>query len=248
MPVHKVSDGRMEYAKIHIDIRKRTATFDYPEAPVSAWGTFCSLFCMFLLTWLAMVILVMSVLGLNTAGNDKLTFMTIAVPPLLLAAYYYVRHRDDLSKLMAFHAKLLRFGRVDRMHIDSLRGREYVLPCFKNLMLDYRLQGDFAAQIKTIDIFPVYYGLRPNKEKPVTWQARFVFERKPKDGCMLLEFILGVLMADKERSTPGYSQPMKGRVKPRQKGSGLYPAGFAKQKLEKNRQKKYKRTRRKRKA
>ena len=109
------------------------------------------------------------------------------IPPALFTIWLCVWNRDDVSKFSAFFTRCLRLGNIDMLHIETIRGREYVLPSFENFYLGYHLQGDFAAYLVSIDILPVYYGLK--QDELATWQAVFKFSKHPKNGCMLLEFL-----------------------------------------------------------
>jgi hypothetical protein len=182
--MHKVADGEMSFAKIHIDVKAKKAIFEYPEGTTSRGCIFMEILVSVGIVWGVMLALAMVILA--QTGNP-FTLWLLILPPIIFTTGLCLFRKDELSKFSAFYMRIMRLGHIDRLHIDSIKGCEYVLPTFENFYLGYHLQGDFAAYLVSIDIVPVYYGL--HDQELATWQAVFKFSRHPKNGCMLLEFL-----------------------------------------------------------
>ena len=187
--MNKISDGKLAFAKIHIDIKNKRAIFDYPAGVSSGHRIILEIAAIGFIFWGLPLSLFQGIY--NMSMNESITFKAefLFIPPIVFALSVYIFHKDEMSKLAALFEKLL--GHPEkRLHITEVSGRQYILPAFRNYMLDYKLYGEFAEQLLTIDIVPVKYGIEEKeKTKIYTWQAIFKFARKPKGGCMYLKFI-----------------------------------------------------------
>ena len=183
--MNKVADGKLAFAKIHIDIKGKKAIFDYPEGTPSGIYMIVDIALFTALLWAVPCLVLMACYNLSMGTQYAASTELLVLPPISFALAVYLFHKDEMSKLAAAYEGFIKGEK--RLHVHEVKGREYVLPSFKNFMLDYKLQGDFAEKLLTIDIVPVKYGIE--NPRVCTWQAIFKFRRKPTGGCMYLKFI-----------------------------------------------------------
>jgi len=95
-----------------------------------------------------------------------------------------------------YNAKLLRIirwltwrkdhrGRYIRIERDALVGRQYIIPSFQNVMLEYRATGDFSTQLRRIKVT----NLLNNGELYDDWFAIFTFTKKPVSGALYVRYL-----------------------------------------------------------
>jgi len=120
------------------------------------------------------------------------------VLPLIFASFTlylwpksgWIRHYFPIWQSM-FH-NFLRKPKI--IHIEKLNAKRYVIPLFKNIMLDYKAEGDFADKLEWINIKPIDVSDyrrsngKPFKPNDSHWMAEFLFSAIPKDGYLHIRF------------------------------------------------------------
>jgi len=113
----------------------------------------------------------------------------------LVIGRYYHKFMKIWPRLQARIARLSGQSKY-RAIVTKLDKTIYEIPMFKNVLLDYKAEGDFAKQLKKIEIVEHPFKIiRKEKGKEVEkpnqslWKAIFKFTKIPKDGKLVVNFI-----------------------------------------------------------
>jgi hypothetical protein len=59
---------------------------------------------------------------------------------------------------------------------------------FQNIVLKYKVSGDFSTQLKIIDIKAEKQIIKRNNKIVTMWMCNFIFKRKPKGGYLKVKY------------------------------------------------------------
>lgn len=113
----------------------------------------------------------------------------IMIPTLTTLNIINKKWREEkLPKHMAYLTKISRvliLNKIKKIRVtpSCLYKKQYIISNFDNIKLEYKLFGDFASNIKNINIINKY------NNNPDNWYAIIEFKTKPKSGYMQLEII-----------------------------------------------------------
>lgn len=72
--------------------------------------------------------------------------------------------------------------------VKSLDKPYFEIPLFKNMILDYDVEGDFAKYLKSIDIREHDFVMKDFEPNKYLFKAVFKFKRTPKKGKLFIKF------------------------------------------------------------
>ena len=110
---------------------------------------------------------------------------------------YFLSKNERFLKFMPEFNKHIRtfFFNYNFIRKTKLTSKEFEIPLFNNVFLDYKLRGDFKKYITNVEIIALDYQYRSKifffkiKDKNVDYfKARFVFSKVPKKGFMEVKY------------------------------------------------------------
>lgn len=150
-------------------------------------------FILFIMYWVpfffVLVILKESKL-IPTIAGKLFTFLMLFLFPVIISLFYANKTwRHDKFPEANYHInhffKRL-FGKKDKtltINKENLRDQQFVIPYFKNIMLEYKATGDFAKNLKRIEVKNIF------KEDPYKWFVIFMFNGKCKKGNVKVKYL-----------------------------------------------------------
>ena len=218
----KYKDNLPANARIDINYKTGNVYFGYPEKPTkkgmfSNIYSLCLVLWLllnlsFLLLYFGIVWLInMQTTNITTMGFTtniitelKYTLKFLAVIsvimiypfgiPFLFAVEMYSnygkRYAEWFPKVNFWITKL--FNRYKKIKINNLDSKSFEIPMFKNIILDYKLEGDFAKHINNIKVeeHPFkHISWKKEKTNNSLWKATFTFDETPKTGSMEVSYI-----------------------------------------------------------
>lgn len=117
-------------------------------------------------------------------------------PPYVATRYIVANYERFMVSFPKFNYwflhKVLRYKEYI-VRENSLDDTTYELPIFKNIMLNYETEGEFANYLQRVDIEEIQYlrEKRNGEEKKVNiyWKAVFTFTQPPRNGKLEVRFI-----------------------------------------------------------
>jgi len=179
--------------RVYVDFKRKHVSFE----PVKGSHTIITLYVMFLynciMLMIGLLIIPMIILDLiiTNLGTMLATF-GIIVGFLLSLIYFNKTWRKEKypktnHKMITLITKIFSFGIYKEkkklvLSKSLFQGKYFLIPKFKNIMLEYKLKGDFAKQIKDIRIDNLF------KDDPFEWYCVIEFYKKPLNGSMELAY------------------------------------------------------------
>jgi len=199
-------------ARIKVDYCKKDVSFSYPGGSGSLYDKMLSVLS---IMYFPLIVLFVSTLIVFAANNGEFkdmgnvflnclqSFELMLRVLFVLIVWYitaifisaiiarsYEKYSDTFPKLQYLVSRI--WLPVISITIDKLDKKEFILPVFKNVALDYELDGDFSKMIRTVEItdypFDIHINGKTDKNLRM-WKAVFRFDSIPKKGNMRLDFV-----------------------------------------------------------
>jgi hypothetical protein len=194
------------YARIVVDYKggKRVSFSPHDEFQKTLESKFLTVFLFFMLFWAMPIFLFFSIflsilVPFDSNPIDYLTsaqwllfeFVCFIVPAIysIFFTFYYHLIESTIAKVETYSAVLL--SRKEIL-IDDLREREFIIPTFKNIFLEYKAYGEYGDFLDSIEIVDQKYKRKYGKvykESIVFWKAIFKFSEVPRSGKLEITFV-----------------------------------------------------------
>jgi len=129
-------------------------------------------------------------------------FLAILLFPPLWSSYTitknFQKYARTFPKLNAAMIRILLFGKIRKAVFTELKTKRVEIPLFRNVILEYSAEGEFARYIEWIRVRPIdfkvineypFFKHKKEKQQDQFWKAIFTFSKIPKHGNLTLRFI-----------------------------------------------------------
>lgn len=125
-------------------------------------------------------------------GQIALVYIGIyGVSPYVLALLFLIKrmrasigrinaHLTVIQSVFVFKYNPIITGTVNP---ELFKGKRYIIPEFKNILLEYKLTGEYAKYIKNVKVVNKYV------ENPYLWEAHFDWTRRPRNGQFWIKYL-----------------------------------------------------------
>lgn len=134
----------------------------------------------------------------STIQVGRIIFCLI-IPPFIIAIYPVLINRNllrKIPKLQLFINKNMQYQKCYVARFENIKTKQVSIPLFRNIILKYEADGDYAKLLKNIEIkeHPFMEVMRSEKGvivKPneYLWKADITFDKVPKKGKIDLFFM-----------------------------------------------------------
>jgi len=218
MPYNKIEHTVGDTVGSTIDFKKKKISFDNPEQNkaklfgkrffkrfISSWVQWIIMLgrhAFFPLIIILFIAMISDFIFLTDISHKISSIYVLAVikiffliPVPLVILQYYGPWQAKLQKVLV---QSTGHGKKHKALFTNFTAKEFVLPDFRNILLDFKAEGDVSKQLKKIRIkkgrdihkFNNCFVKRFVPIDPVpVWNAYFYFENIPQNGCLRLKWI-----------------------------------------------------------
>lgn len=139
---------------------------------------------------------------LNEFGINVMIYFEVIVKAflviLVVITSFHLNKKFDFKVKKWFAVKTGKKER-NKIRINNFKTNEFIIPDFKNIVLEFEASGDVSKQLNKIKIEDSHRSSQIIQQANLldvnylkdynVWNARFIFEERPKDGELYLEYI-----------------------------------------------------------
>ena len=179
--------------RVYVDFKRKHVSFE----PVKGSHTIRKLYLMFMFNCMFLMCIVLFIpailLEIVQEGIGGILLSCGVGSGIILSLLYFnekwrkEKYPKANHKIIKFILKAITCGVYkDKKKVilpkSLFLGKYFLIPKFRNVMLEYKLKGDFAKQIKDIRIDNLF------KDDPCEWYCVIEFNKKPLNGSMELVY------------------------------------------------------------
>ena len=179
--------------RVYVDFKRKHVSFEPVKGSHTIIKLYLMFFCNCLMLMVALLFIPMIIIDLIIVnGGVVLMSFGLLIGFFLSLVYFNEKWRKEKypktnHKVITIITKVFTFGMYkDKKKLVTNKslflGKYFLIPKFKNIMLEYKLKGDFAKQIKDIRIDNLF------KDDPFEWYCVIEFYKKPLNGSMELAY------------------------------------------------------------